>query len=158
MLLLFNLWHTCVYMCRYVTLWTINATVQLHNHAQYVCALALVMAAYVHLHPVWSLCSWSFMQHSFVMLNVQIVLRGKHTWTPPRTVQLTDLCLHTHTHTITWYTTQLTHREMYMYMGRGLAWGSVTVPWRGCWVWFYCLYWSWLRLSRAINMWIIGGS
>lgn len=106
MLLLFNLWLTCVYMCPYVTLWTISATVQLHSHAQFVCALALVMAAYVNLHPVWSLRSWSFMQHSFVTLNIQIVLRGKHTWLPARTVQLTDLCLHTHTHHhLTYYAT-----------------------------------------------------
>ena len=152
MLLLVNLWLTCIN-----TLWRVNATVQLHIHAQYV---------WVHWPWRWqrmynfSLFGASAADHLCSTVTVLSCWMFRLSWegsTHDRHRGLSSwlFCVvshtHTHTHTATWHATPLTHREMYMYIGRGLAWGSVTVPRRGCWVWFYCLYWSWLGLSRGIN-------
>lgn len=71
-----------------------------------------------------------------------------------RSLSETDLCsdachitlLHTHTRTRTY-----THA----WINTHTAQGPVTAPWRGCWVWFYCLYWSWLGPSWGIDLWII---
>lgn len=56
-------------------------------------------------------------------------------------MHVTSHC-YTQTHTRAWVNTHT-------------AQGPVTAPWRGCWVWFYCLYWSWLSPSWGIDLWII---
>lgn len=142
--------------------WSLNASiiVQLRVHTQCVCARVLIAYAVIQLISTWSLSSCVIIYAAqWLFCHVEC------SESPGREAHLTGakgcpadwfvLCIHT-IHAITSHTTLLTHGEMYVYMHTHLAWGSVTVPQGGCWVWFYCLYWLWLGTSREINIWIMG--
>ncbi len=152
--------YTCLHMC--VCIWnswsiSTSVTVQLHIHARCVC-VCVRDSICCDAASLWSgapqlsdhLCStvtvlscWMFgvsregsAHDSHWGLSSRLICVGTHTHAPYTHHHLT-LEAHTHTHP---------------------AWGSVTVPQRGCWVRFYCPYWSWLGPSGGIDMWIIGGS
>lgn len=143
--------HVCVCMWH----WSVNASmiVQLRIHAQCACACALITYAVIQL-----LCTWSLSSCAIIYAAHWLFCHVECSESLEREAHLTatkgcpaDWFVLVHTYTPSPHTLCCWHMERCVHTHTHFAWGFVTVPQRGCWVWFYCLYWLWLgRVERSI--------